>query len=83
MKNKIVFLLFLLLFSINLFSQEFYQGYRVVTWEEIEGLDFTVIRSDDGENLVKVTNSGEIVDRIKRKIIIKYRERISSLCILR
>jgi len=42
-------------------SQEFYLGYRVVTWEEIEGLDFSIIRNDDGVEILILEGSGEVV----------------------
>lgn len=42
MKWKFILLILILIFNIEIFSQEFYQGYRVVTWDEIAGMDYSI-----------------------------------------
>lgn len=61
MKWKLILLLMILIFNIKIFSQEFYQGYRVVSWEEIQGMDYSVIRDADGHDIVHLEETGEIV----------------------
>lgn len=63
MKFKLIFLI-IILFCCPIFSQENYEGLRVVTWEEIQGLDFTIL-SDDGDFTV-ITVNGEtvIIDKL-------------------
>jgi len=46
---------------IKIFSQEFYQNYRVVSWEEIQGMDYSIIRDADGHDIVHLEETGEIV----------------------
>ncbi len=46
MKFKLIFLI-IIFFCCSIFSQENYEGLRVVTWEEIQGLEYTILSDDD------------------------------------
>ena len=61
MKWKLILLLMILFFNIKIFSQEFYQGYRVVSWEEIQGMDYSIIRDAGGHQVIEIESTGEIV----------------------
>lgn len=61
MKWKLILLLMILIFNIKIFSQEFYQGYRVVSWEEIQGMDYSIIRDAREHQVIENESTGEIV----------------------
>lgn len=61
MKWKVILLLLILLINIEIFSQELYCGYRVVTWEKMAGVDYTVLSSDDEQVIVCIDYTGEII----------------------
>ncbi len=53
MKIKVLIII-VLLFCYPLISQEFYQGFRVVTWEELEGLDYIILSDEDDITIIKL-----------------------------
>ncbi|MBI9030520.1 hypothetical protein JEZ13_00755 [bacterium] len=61
MKIKILIII-VFLFCYPLLSQEQYLGYRIVTWEEINGYDYVVL-SDEGEFLVIEVNGETVIIR--------------------
>jgi hypothetical protein len=58
MKIKVLIII-VLLFCYPLISQEFYKGFRVVTWEELEGLDYIILSEDDDATIIII--NGETV----------------------
>lgn len=63
MKFKLLIIITLLL-CYPLISQEKYLGLRVVTWEEIQGINYTIL-ADDGELIVREVNGEAVI--IKNK----------------
>lgn len=56
MKLKIIFLI-IILFCYPLVSQENYKGFRIITWEQIQGQDFTIL--SDGDNITVIIVNGQ------------------------
>lgn len=63
MKLKLIFLI-IILFCCPIFSQENYEGLRVVTWEEIQGLEYTVVSDDDDYTVIIVNGETVIIDKL-------------------
>lgn len=59
MKFKVLIII-LILFCYPLLSQEKYQGLRVTTWEQIHGLDYTIL-SDDGIVIIIIVNGETVI----------------------
>ncbi len=59
MKFKLIFLI-IILFCCPIFSQENYEGLRVVTWEEIQGLDYTIL-SDEGDLIIIIVDGETVI----------------------
>ena len=59
MKFKLIFLI-IILFCCPIFSQGNCAGLRVVTWEEMQGSDFTIL-SDDGDFTVIIVNGETVI----------------------
>ncbi len=63
MKFKLLIIIVLLL-CYPLISQENYQIYRIVTWEDVQGRDYTIL-SDDGVITIIIVNGETVI--IKKK----------------
>ncbi len=63
MKFKLIFL-FIILFCCPIFSQENYEGLRVVTWEEIQRFEYTIVSDDDDYTVIIVNGETVIIDKL-------------------
>lgn len=61
MKFKVLIII-LILFCYPLISQEKYQGLRVITWEQIHGLDYTILSDDEDVIIVMIDGKTYIVE---------------------